>query len=81
MRLHMKTHDNSDNDKKNALSNLRNVQSGSKNKSTPTVSTEDVISLLLQRQIHVLNRNNDEKDSSLKEQQQLIINVKKYYLS
>ena len=67
MRLHMKTHDNSDNDKKNALSNLRNVQSGSDDMSTSPVSTEYVISLLLQRQTPVLNKTNDDKDSSEKE--------------
>jgi len=33
------------------------------------VSTEDVISSLLRRKIPVLNKTNDEKDSSEKEQQ------------
>jgi len=52
-----------DDDEENALSNLRNVRNGSTDMSTPPVPTEDVISLLLQRQTPVMNKTNDEKDS------------------
>ena len=55
-----------DDDEENALSNLRNVRNGSTDMQTPPVPTEDVISLLLQRQTPVLNKT-DDKDSSEKE--------------
>ena len=59
-----------DDDEENALSNLRNVRNGSTDMQTPPVPTEDVISLLLQRQTPVLNKPKDERDSSEKEQQE-----------
>ena len=57
-----------DDDEENALSALRNVRNnGSSDMSTPPVPTEDVISLLLQRQTPVnsnLNRTDNAADTS-----------------
>ena len=72
--LRRQTHDGNgsdeeeiDDDEENALSALRNVRNnGSSDMSTPPVPTEDVISLLLQRQTPVnsnLNRT-DNADTS-----------------